>query len=134
MRSDRVTRVSLYSVGRAILPSDQTLTKSARTEPAMIELKPGAPVSGLLQQLPSVRQTIANAGIAMNFTEGQRTYLIGVENLDSHLSNAFVGQDWHEQIYSQGYWAVRQMTEATPGPWHFSGRRRTGLSGGSTTS
>lgn len=82
----------------------------------MVELKPGVPVSGLLQQMPQLRQQISNSQTAIDAADGQRYFLTGVETLESTFSHSFEGHDWYDRLYSSGYWAVRDMTPTTTRP------------------
>lgn len=82
----------------------------------MIELKPGAPTKGFAENLKQARQTVANAGIASNIESGQNYFLNGVEALDSACDHSLVGGSWYENLYTSGYWAVRDLDATTPRP------------------
>lgn len=82
----------------------------------MIELKPGLPASSVLQQIVERKQSLANSGSAMDWEQGQRYYLTGVEALEGFFTHQFIDSSWLDRLYSSGYWAVREMNSATTRP------------------
>jgi hypothetical protein len=82
----------------------------------MVEIKPGIPASSLLEQVNRMRTEISNGRSAHNWEDGQRYFLNGVESLEQFFSYQFLDESWNEHLYSNGYWAIRAMSEATPRP------------------
>lgn len=82
----------------------------------MIELKPGAPTKGFAENLRQARQTVANAGTASNVESGQNYFLNGVEALDGACHHSLLDSSWYEDLYTPGYWAVRDLDSTTPRP------------------
>lgn len=82
----------------------------------MVHLKAGVPTQSLVQQLPELRQSIVNSGIAMTWADGQRYYLLAVERLEGIFSHSLLDGTWYERLYSSGYWVVREMSENTTRP------------------
>lgn len=82
----------------------------------MVELKPGVPVNGLLQQVTELRHQLGNSQSAFDATDGQRYFLTSVEAIESTFSHSFESPDWYDQLYSPGYWAIRAMTPDTTRP------------------
>jgi hypothetical protein len=69
----------------------------------VIELRTGGPTRSLLQQLPDLRQSVANSGTAMTWRGGQSYYLKAVERLEGMFSHSFLDVTWHERLYSNAY-------------------------------
>lgn len=82
----------------------------------MVELKPGVPVYGLLQQMTQLRAQLGNSQSAFDATDGQRYFLTSLEAIESTFSHNFQHQDWYDHLYSPGYWAIRAMTPDTTRP------------------
>jgi len=82
----------------------------------VIELKVGVPTDSPLRLLPELRQSLANSGTAMTWQDGQRYFLGAVEGIERVFNHAFRDETWHERLYSNGYWAVRQLSEGTTRP------------------
>lgn len=82
----------------------------------MVELKSGVQARELLQQMTQLRQQLANSQSAFDALDGQRYFLTSLEAIESTLSHSFDGQDWYDQLYSPGYWAIRAMTPTTTRP------------------
>lgn len=83
----------------------------------MIELKVGLATNSLLRQLPELRQSVADSGTAMTWQDGQSYYRQAVERLEGVFSHSLLDATWHERLYSNGYWAVREMSEGTSRPF-----------------
>ncbi len=76
----------------------------------------GVPTSSLLRDLPELQQSLANSTTAYSWQEGHGKYLQAVERLERVMSHYFVDFGWYERLYSQGYWAVREMSEGAVRP------------------
>ena len=83
----------------------------------MIELKPGAPTKGFADNLRQAKQALANAGIAADTESGQNYFLNGVEGLDAACLHSLLDGSWYENLYTPGYWAVRDLDATTPRPF-----------------
>ncbi len=81
-----------------------------------MELKPGVQAGGLLQQMTELQQQLRNGQSAFDASDGQRYFLTSLEAIESTFSHSFEGQDWYDQLYSPGYWAIRAMTPDTTRP------------------
>lgn len=81
-----------------------------------MELKPGVQAGGLLQQITQLQQQLHNGQSAFDAIDGQRYFLTSLEAIESTFSQRFEGQDWYDQLYSPGYWAIRAMTPDTTRP------------------
>ena len=60
----------------------------------MVELKPGVPVYGLLQQMTQLRNKLGNSQSAFDATDGPRYFLTSLEAIESTFSHNFQRQDW----------------------------------------
>jgi rRNA-processing protein FCF1 len=85
-------------------------------EVAMVDLKPGVPVKGLLDQITRQRQELSNSDAALNASDGRQKFLVVVEALEQTCTHHFEGTEWHEHLYTPSYWAVRDMTPGTTRP------------------
>jgi hypothetical protein len=81
----------------------------------MIEPKFGVPASRIRRQVPNVRQALSNSESALDATSARDYLLKGVEQFSTFLTQ-FVDSLWGDRLYSTGYWAVRDMSDATPRP------------------
>jgi hypothetical protein len=81
----------------------------------MIEPKFGVPASSIRRQVPNVRQALSNSESAIDVTSARDYLLKGVEQFSTFLTQ-FVDSLWGDRLYSTGYWAVRDMSDATPRP------------------
>jgi rRNA-processing protein FCF1 len=82
----------------------------------MLEIREGVPTESVVQSLTQVQTSLKNSGSAMTWEDGQRYFLLAVENLEAILSLQFNDESWSDRVHSDGYWAIREMSEATPRP------------------
>ena len=82
----------------------------------MVDLKPGVPVKGLLDQITRQRQELSNSRTALNASDGQGYFLKAVEALDRIFNRHFEGTEWHEHLYTPSYWAARDKIASTTRP------------------
>lgn len=101
---------------RAEFNWDYTSPRRRKEASPLIGLKPQVMTQSFLQQLPTLRQTLMSGATPMTWEDGQRYYLLAVETLESYFSNLFENGAWYDQLYSAGYWAVRNMTGETTRP------------------
>lgn len=92
----------------------------------MIEIKSGIQVDSTLQQFREIRQSLTNSATPVTWQHGQDYLLKAVETMDALLGHSFVDGHWHEKLYSNGYWAIRDLNDGDVRPlpllWAEAGR------------
>jgi hypothetical protein len=82
----------------------------------MFDFAPGINAESALGNVRYWRTELSNAPSQMTSQESVATYLKAVEGIDRGLPSLLLGHDWTGALYTPAYWAIRDITDATPRP------------------